>query len=197
MWPTVNDKGEVTVEGQFVGKLRDSGSVRTQDKMHQPRKRKPFARHAFRRWHPQFHLRADRFYNAPDTEIDFTEQCGLMWGAEAVGKLVASQDPLKPTVVAFVDDEAGTDVAEKVQRRLQHFIDRKIATAFEPMLKMNADEALEGLAKGFAFRCPKASVWFPVVMSQMRSKRLNKTPATHCANMACGLASSPSLCHCF
>ena len=33
--------------------------------------------------------KADRFYNAPDTEIDFTEQGGLMWGEHAVGKLVA------------------------------------------------------------------------------------------------------------
>jgi ATP-dependent RNA helicase SUPV3L1/SUV3 len=28
-------------------------------------------------------------YNAPDTEIDFTEQGGLMWGSSAVGKLIA------------------------------------------------------------------------------------------------------------
>jgi ATP-dependent RNA helicase SUPV3L1/SUV3 len=56
---------------------------------------------------PEFHLRADRFYNAPDTEIDFTEQGGLMWGEQAVGKLVAGPEALKPTAEAFVDDEAG------------------------------------------------------------------------------------------
>ena len=146
----VNDKGEVTVEGQFVGKIE--GFRFRQDKDATAEEAKTIRAASIQALAPQFHLRADRFYNAPDTEIDFTEQGGLMWGAEAVGKLVASQDPLKPTVVAFVDDEAGTEVAEKVQRRLQHFIDRKIATAFEPMLKMNADETLEGLAKGFAFR---------------------------------------------
>jgi len=75
-----------------------------------------------------------------------------MWGTEAVGKLVRGDDPLKPRVEAFVDDEAGAEVAEKVQRRLQHFIDRKIAAAFEPMIKMQNDDALSGLAKGFAFR---------------------------------------------
>ena len=48
-----------------------------------------------------------------------------MWGEHAMGKLAARDDPLKPRAVAFVDDEAGEDVAEKVQRRLQHFIDRK------------------------------------------------------------------------
>ncbi|NQY62011.1 MAG: disulfide oxidoreductase, partial [Cognatishimia sp.] len=105
---------------------------------------------------PQFHLRADRFYNAPDTEIDFTEQGGLMWGEYAVGKLVAGAEPLKPMVEVFVDDEAGPDVAQKVQRRLQHFIDRKIAALFEPLLNLSRDEELSGLARGFAFQMVEA-----------------------------------------
>ena len=146
----VNDKGEVTVEGQFVGKIE--GFRFRQDQNATAEEAKTIRAASIQALAPQFHLRADRFYNAPDTEIDFTEQGGLMWGSEAVGKLVAGQDALKPMVVAFVDDEAGSDVAEKVQRRLQHFIDRKIATAFEPMLKMQADEEMTGLAKGFAFR---------------------------------------------
>jgi ATP-dependent RNA helicase SUPV3L1/SUV3 len=58
--------------------------------------------------------------------------------------------------VAFVDDEAGADVAAKVQRRLQHFIDRKIATLFEPLLAVSRDEALTGLARGFGFRLVEA-----------------------------------------
>jgi ATP-dependent RNA helicase SUPV3L1/SUV3 len=101
---------------------------------------------------PQFHLLADRFYNAPDPEIDFTEQGGLMWGDQAVGKLVAGPDPFKPGVAAFVDDEAGEDVAAKVQRRLQHFIDRKVAASFEGLLALKNDETLTGAAKGFAYR---------------------------------------------
>lgn len=101
---------------------------------------------------PEFHLRADKFYNAPDTEMDFTEQGGLMWGGSAVGKLVAGADALKPQVEAFVDEEAGADVIEKVKRRLQHFIDRKVAALFEPLLALGRDENLQGLARGFAFR---------------------------------------------
>ena len=85
---------------------------------------------------PEFHLRADRFYNAPDTELDFTEQGGLMWGTSAVGKLVKGAEAAKPAVEAFVDEEAGPEVVEKVRRRLQHFIDRKVAAQFEPLLAM-------------------------------------------------------------
>jgi ATP-dependent RNA helicase SUPV3L1/SUV3 len=105
---------------------------------------------------PELHLRADRFYNAPDTEFDFTEQGGLMWGEHAIGKLVKGPEVLRPTAEAFVDDEAGPEVMQKVQRRLQHFIDRKIANLFEPLLALSRDEAIDGLARGFAFQLVEA-----------------------------------------
>ena len=146
----VNDKGEVTVEDQFVGRL--DGFRFIQDASATPDEAKTLRSASLQALKPEFHLRADRFYNAPDTEIDYTNQGGLMWGTQAVGKLVAGQEPLKPTVEAFVDEEAGPDVVQKVQRRLQHFIDRKIATLFEPMLAIGRDEALTGLARGFGFR---------------------------------------------
>ena len=146
----VNDKGEVTVEGEFVGRIE--GFRFRQDKDATGQEAKTLRQASMAALTPQFYLRADRFYNAPDTEIDFTEQGGLMWGSSAVGKLVLGADPMKPTVTAFVDEEAGEDVAQKVQRRLQHFIDRKIATLFEPLLALSRDETLNGLARGFAFR---------------------------------------------
>ncbi|MDO5614140.1 MAG: helicase-related protein [Paracoccus sp. (in: a-proteobacteria)] len=146
----VNDKGEVTVEGEFAGRLE--GFRFRPDQTASSDEARMLNRASYEALRPEFHLRADRFYNAPDTELDFTEQGGLMWGSSAVGKLVRGGDPLHPGVEAFVDDEAGPDIADKVKRRLQHFIDRKIATLFEPLLAMQKDEALAGLARGFAFR---------------------------------------------
>ncbi len=150
----VNDKGEVTVEGEFVGRLE--GFRFTPDKSAQGTEAKALKSASLQALAPQFHLRADRFYNAPDTEIDFTDQGGLMWGEYAVGKLVAGAEPLKPVVEVFVDEAAGPDVEQKVQRRLQHFIDRKVAALFEPLLNLSRDEELSGLAKGFAFRMVEA-----------------------------------------
>ncbi|SMX27881.1 hypothetical protein TRP8649_01991 [Pelagimonas phthalicica] len=150
----VNDQGEVTVEGEFVGKLE--GFRFRQDKDATGQEAKTLRQASLQALTPHFHLRADRFYNAPDSEIDFTEQGGLMWGDQAVGKLAKGDDPLKPRVVVFVDDEAGADVAQKVERRLQHFMDRKIAALFEPLIKMRDDETLAGLARGFAFQLVEA-----------------------------------------
>jgi len=99
----------------------------------------------------------------------------LMWGDSAVGKLTAGSDPLKPEVQAFVDDEAGPDVAAKVQRRLQHFIDRKTATLFEPLHAMAKDEALSGIARGFSFRMIEAFGVIPRDAVAQEVKDLDQT----------------------
>jgi ATP-dependent RNA helicase SUPV3L1/SUV3 len=150
----VNDKGEVTVADEFVGRL--DGFRFQQDASGSPDEARTLRQAAYLALRPEFHLRADRFYNAPDTEMDFTTQGGLMWGTTAVGKLVKGADILKPQVEVFVDEEAGPDVSDKVRRRMQHFIDRKIAAQFEPLTAMGRDEGLQGLARGFAFRLSEA-----------------------------------------
>jgi ATP-dependent RNA helicase SUPV3L1/SUV3 len=150
----VNEKGEVTVEGEFVGRLE--GFRFRQDKTASADEARTLRQAAIAALAPAWHLRADRFYNAPDGEMDFTEQGGLMWGSEAVGKLIPGSDAMRPQVQPFVDEEAGAEVVEKVRRRLQHFIDRKVAALFEPLENMQRDETLTGLARGFAFRLVEA-----------------------------------------
>jgi ATP-dependent RNA helicase SUPV3L1/SUV3 len=150
----VNDKGDVTVEGHIVGRLE--GFRFRQDASGSPDEARALRQAAEQALRPEFHLRADRFYNAPDTEVDFTEQGGLMWGTLAVGKLVKGPEVTRPVVEAFVDEEAGPDVADKVRRRLQHFIDRKVNALFEPLMAMTRDETLQGLARGVAFRLSEA-----------------------------------------
>ena len=146
----IDKQGQVTVEGEILGRLE--GFRFHQTKATTPDEARTVGQAAAAALRPELHLRADRFYNAPDTEMDFTEQGGLMWGSDAVGKLVRGDDPLKPAIAAFVDDEAGPDVAQKVERRLRHFVDRRVAAGFEPLVAMERDEALTGLARGFAFR---------------------------------------------
>ncbi len=150
----VNNKGEVSVDGQFIGRL--TGFRFQQDQNATPAEAKTLRAAGLAALKPEFNLRSDRFYNAPDTEIDFTEQGGLMWGDAAVGKLLKGPDIRHPGVEVFVDDEAGPEVAEKVARRLGHFIERKIATLFEPLLAIENDAAITGMARGVGFRLVEA-----------------------------------------
>ena len=145
----VDNEGKVSVEGEFVGKLE--GFRFMADKDANGAEAKALKTAAMEALVPHFNLMADRFYNAPDTEIDFTDQGGLMWGEIAVGKLLAGDNPLKPRIHIFIEDYVNTEIQEKVKRRLQHFIDRKIATLFEPLLALERDDKLAGLARGFAF----------------------------------------------
>ena len=146
----VNENGEVNVEGEFIGKLE--GFRFRQDKDTTAEEAKTIKTASLQALLPQFNLKADKFYNAPDTEIDFTDQGGLMWGDQAIGKMIAGDDIMHPKVVAFVDNEAGTEVLGKVERRLQHFVDRKVSVLFEPLLNLQKDGEITGLAKGFGFQ---------------------------------------------
>ena len=150
----VTETGEVRVEGEVLGRLE--GFRFRADKAASPDEAKTLARAAREALAPQFSLRADRFYNAPDTEIDLTEQGGLMWGEHAVGRLAKGAEPLKPQVQPFVDEDAGEEVASKVARRLQHWVDRRIAATMEPLTGLRDDAALTGGAKGFAYQMVEA-----------------------------------------
>jgi len=146
----VNENGEVNVEGEFIGKLE--GFRFRQDKDTTAEEAKTIKSASLQALLPHFNLKADKFYNAPDTEIDFTDQGGLMWGDQAIGKMIAGDDIMHPKVLAFVDNEAGTEVLGKVERRLQHFVDRKVSVLFEPLLNLQKDGEITGLAKGFGFQ---------------------------------------------
>jgi ATP-dependent RNA helicase SUPV3L1/SUV3 len=151
---TVSDSGEVSVDDQFIGRLE--GFRFRLDPSADAETAKTLRAAGVAALAPALSLRADKFYNAPDPEIDVTEQGGLMWGEYAVGKLVAGQDALSPQVQPFVDEDAAPEIAEKVRRRLGHWLDRRIAALFAPLIALRDDAALTGMARGVAFRMVEA-----------------------------------------
>ena len=150
----VSDTGEVTVEGHAVGRLE--GFRFRPDPSADGEELRTLRAASAQALQAQFAHRADKFYNAPDTEIDVTEQGGLMWGADAVGRLEPGADILSPKVKPFVDEIVEPAVAERVARRLTHWIERKIKAQFEPLLALRDDAAVTGLARGVAFQLVEA-----------------------------------------
>ncbi len=146
----VSDTGEVTAEGEHLGRIDGFRFIADPTAGADEQKRlRSASMGALQGW---FAHRADKFYNAPDTEIDVTEQGGLMWGDLAVGRLEQGPDALSPTVRAFVDDQLEPPVVEKVERRLGHWITRRIAALFEPLIALRDDAALTGMARGVGFQ---------------------------------------------
>ncbi len=151
---TVTENGEVTVDDHFIGRLE--GFRFRLDPTADADQARTLRAAGVAALAPALSLRADKFYNAPDTEMDVTEQGGLMWGEHAVGKLVPGPDAMSPQVQPFVDEDVAPEVGERVRRRLGHWIDRKIALHFQPLIALRDDEALTGMARGIAFRLVEA-----------------------------------------
>ncbi|MEO1531513.1 MAG: helicase-related protein, partial [Pseudomonadota bacterium] len=150
----VGENGEVTVEGEFIGKL--SGFRFTADEKASGAELQVLKSASLAGLQAEFARRADKLYLSPDGEIALTEQGGLMWGTDAIGRVVKGDGVLAPKVEVFVDDIAEAAVSEKVERRLSHWLDRRVKALFEPMLAMQADETVTGLARGVAFQIGEA-----------------------------------------
>ena len=109
---SVNAQGEVDVEGEHVGKIEGFRFVQAATSTSEEARAVRAA--SQRVLAPEFALRANRLYNAPNTEFDLTEQGGLMWGENSVGKLLRGNGGLEPEVEVFVDEQAGAEVRERV-----------------------------------------------------------------------------------
>ncbi|MBX2854155.1 MAG: disulfide oxidoreductase [Rhodobacteraceae bacterium] len=151
---TVDDAGAVTVEGEYVGKLE--GFRFEPDPSAAGAEVKTLQAASAQALQSELARRVEKFYSAPDSEIDVTEQGGMMWGTAAVGRLEPPQDnavdPLAVRAIAFTDDMVEQALKDKIERRLQFWIDRKLQAAFEPLIAMKNDETLNGLARGVAFQ---------------------------------------------
>jgi len=150
----VKDDGTVHVEGEFLGRL--DGFRFTLDETASAEEIRTLRSASMGALQAELARRADRLYLTPDTELEITEQGGLLWGTEAIGTLEKGESLMAPRVRAFVDDTAEPAVGEKVTRRLTHFVRRRIDAQFEPLIAMTADEAVTGLARGVAFRLSEA-----------------------------------------
>ncbi|WP_285672694.1 helicase-related protein [Paralimibaculum aggregatum] len=150
----VNDKGEVSVEGEYLGRI--DGFRFTLDETASPDEIKTLRSASMGALQGELARRADRLYLAPDTAISLTEQGGFVWDENVVGKLVRGDELLAPKIEAFVDDSAEPTVKEKIERRLGHWIQRRITAQFEPLLAMRDDETVAGLARGVAFQMVEA-----------------------------------------
>ena len=150
----VSDTGDVTAEGEHLGRIDGFRFIADETATSDERQKlRAASLGALKSW---FAHRADKFYNAPDTEIDVTEQGGLMWGEVAVGRLETGADALSPKIRAFVDEMLDPPVVEKIERRLSHWINRRIAALFEPLIALKDDEAVTGLARGVGFQLVEA-----------------------------------------
>ncbi len=147
---SVEEDGAISVEGEVIGRIvglsfvpgeaLDGGESRL------------LKQAAVQALTSEVTARAIVLATTADTELRLTRQGDIIWLGQPVGRIQAGDARFKPRVEVIADDLLLPALREDVRQRLQKFIDRHIASAIEPLLKLEEPEGLEGAARGLAYR---------------------------------------------
>jgi ATP-dependent RNA helicase SUPV3L1/SUV3 len=147
---SVEEDGAIHVEGEYVGRIKGfnfipDGTSESQEQ----RTLKAAAVHAVS---AEIQARANAAATSADPDLKLTRDGNIIWNHEPIGFVEAGESLLKPVARVLASDLLYGQPREDVQARIQKFIDRHISTLLEPLLKLQENETLQGIARGIAFR---------------------------------------------
>ncbi|MGH6820681.1 MAG: helicase-related protein, partial [Methylocella sp.] len=143
---SVEEDGALHVEGEYVGRIKgfhfvpDGGAEGTE-----ARTLKAAALQAVA---AEIVARAKAVAVSADPDLKLTRDGQIVWNHAAIGRIEAGSSLLKPRATISAGDQLSGAAREEVHERLQKFLDRHIAATLEPLIKIEADEGLEGVARG-------------------------------------------------
>ena len=100
--------------------------------------------------------RARRLSQAPDREFVLTIDGTLRWVGEAVAKLVAGDDVMRPRLRIVADEQLTGAPREAVQTRLDFWLKSHIERLLDPLFVLALAEDVTGIARGIAFQLVEA-----------------------------------------
>jgi ATP-dependent RNA helicase SUPV3L1/SUV3 len=146
----IGDDGSIHVEKHFVGKLR---GFQFTPETHADSVHGKAARHAASQvLSRELGMRARRVAAAKPDAFKLTRSGRILWREDEIARLEPSQDPLKPSVTLLADEHLSAPDKEKVQARLEQWVNEVVAERLKPLAELAKAEDLTGLARGIAFR---------------------------------------------
>ncbi len=147
---SVEEDGAIHVEGEYVGRIKGFNFIPDgTSESHEQRTLKAAAVQAVG---TEIQARANAAATSADPDLKLTRDGNIIWNHEPIGFIEAGESLLKPVARVLASDFLSGQPREDVQLRLQKFLDRHVATLLEPLLKLQENEALQGIARGIAFR---------------------------------------------
>ena len=144
----VNARGEVLIEGERAGRLDGFNFVADADARDGGgRDLLAAANKALRR---DIGDRVRRFSAAADGDFSLDEQGTVRWHGQAVGKLLAGDQPLRPRIETLPADLLEPQHRDAVRRRMQDWVDGHLQRSLAPLYGLQ-DAALSGAARGLAY----------------------------------------------
>ncbi|MFO0474003.1 MAG: helicase-related protein [Alphaproteobacteria bacterium] len=134
---TIDDDGEVLVEGEYVGKLQGFSFVAD------PRAigihGKALRSAALKGLAGEIASRAHALASAPDSAITVSEHGRLWWNGSIVARLRKGHEPLKPRIELLADDLLSTAARERATERLEEWLALHITRVLAPLVTLQAE----------------------------------------------------------
>jgi ATP-dependent RNA helicase SUPV3L1/SUV3 len=147
---TVEQDGGIHVEGEYVGHVKgfhfvpDGALGLAHERTLKAASLKAVAQ--------EIQARAQAVAAAPDPDLTMTKDGNIIWQSAPIARLEAGNSLMKPRIILSAGDQLNGPDRESVQLRLERWIQRHIAGLLEPLIKLEEDEEITGLARGFSFR---------------------------------------------
>ncbi len=150
----ISKTGEVVVEGHVLGRL--DGFMFAADASAAGSEAKALAAAAQKALAGEIDARAARLAQAAHEQFVLASDSAIRWLGQAVGKLIAGEEALKPRVRIIADEHLTGAPRDAVQARLDLWLKTHIEKLLGPLFQLAAAEDVTGIARGVAFQLVEA-----------------------------------------
>ncbi|HEY0223388.1 MAG TPA: helicase-related protein [Pseudolabrys sp.] len=150
----IGKTGDVTVEGHVIGRL--DGFLFAPDASAAGSEAKALNAAAQKVLAGEIEARATKLSQASNDQLLLASDGTLRWTGDAVGKLTAGDDTLRPRVRILADDHLTGPARELVATRLDLWLKTHIEKLLAPLFVLSAADDVTGMARGVAFQLVEA-----------------------------------------
>jgi ATP-dependent RNA helicase SUPV3L1/SUV3 len=150
MTTSVAAAGEVTVEGEHLGRIEGFRFVPDSTEGHADQKAVLSA--ALRALRQDLPARLQAFTGSADGELVFDSQLRVCWGGGPVARLLASGDILAPKIEALPSDLLDGPAREDVRKRAAAWVETRIRLGLSELMDARATAELPAGARGVIFQ---------------------------------------------
>ncbi|MGN7127297.1 helicase-related protein [Methylorubrum thiocyanatum] len=150
----ITSGGDVTVEGQHVGRLH--GFQFVPDPQAEGHEAKTLRSAAEKALAGEIEARADRFASAADAALVLSHDGIIRWTGDPVAKLTPGDKLFDPGIRLIADDSLAGASREKVEARLTAWLRAHVVRLLGPLMEIESAADLTGLARGIGYQVVEA-----------------------------------------
>ncbi|MFG5120365.1 helicase-related protein [Methylorubrum sp. POS3] len=150
----ITSGGDVTVEGQHVGRLH--GFQFVPDPQAEGHEAKTLRSAADKALAGEIEARADRFASAADSALVLSHDGVIRWTGDPVAKLTPGDKLFEPGLRLIADDSLAGPSREKVETRLSAWLRAHVVRLLGPLMEIESAADLTGLARGIGYQVVEA-----------------------------------------